>query len=345
MIKVLVVDDSPVAREFLAHMLGSDSDIKVIGTAANGEEAVEAARKLNPDVIAMDIHMPKMDGFEATRRIMETQPRPIVIVTGSLMAKEVSTAMQAIEAGALAVVKKPKGFGHPGHEKSAAEFVQTVKLMAEVKVVKRWARIRPQPAAEAEPQLQEIKIVAIGTSTGGPPVLQTILSRLPKDFPVPVLIVQHMAAGFIEGFAEWLSQSSPMPVHVATHGEYILPGHVYVAPDEVQMKVERNGRIYLTKDGQENGLRPSISYLFRSVAEVFGQNAIGVLLTGMGKDGAEELKLMKDKGAVTIVQDNESSVVHGIPGEAIKLDAAQHVLPPEKIASALVSLVNRRRKT
>jgi two-component system chemotaxis response regulator CheB len=158
-----------------------------------------------------------------------------------------------------------------------------------------------------------------------------------------VLIVQHMASGFVQGFIEWLAQSSALPVHVAAHGETILPGHVYVAPDEFQMKVERGGKIVLTKDEPENSLRPSVSYLFRSLAAVYGGDAVAALLTGMGRDGAEELKLLRDKGATTIAQDKDSSVVHGMPGEAIKLDAAMLVLPPEKIAPMLADLANNRK--
>lgn len=184
----------------------------------------------------------------------------------------------------------------------------------------------------------KVQVVAIGASTGGPPALQTILAALPKDFPAPVVIVQHMAAGFVRGFVEWLAQSAKLPVRVAAHGELMLPGHVYVAPDEHQMKVERGGKIALTRDEPESGLRPSVSYLFRSVAEVYGCNAVAGLLTGMGRDGAEELLRLKEKGAVTFAQDKDSSVVHGMPGEAIRLDAAMLVLPPEKIAPVLVNL-------
>jgi two-component system chemotaxis response regulator CheB len=154
-----------------------------------------------------------------------------------------------------------------------------------------------------------------------------------------------MSAGFMEGFVEWLGQTSSLPVHVATHGAYILPGHVYLAPDGFAMKPDRFGRISLARGETENGLCPSVSYLFRSVAEVFGKNALGILLTGMGKDGAEELRLMKEKGAITIAQDKESSVVHGMPGEAINLDAAMYVLPPEKIAAVLSGLVNNTLET
>lgn len=348
MIKVLVVEDSPVVREFLVHVLNSDPGIRVIGTAADGEEALEAVRRMKPDVVTMDIHMPKTDGFEATRRIMETYPTPIVIVSGSSSATEVAATFHALEAGALAVIPRPKGIGHPEHESTAKELVQMVKLMSEVKVVRRWPQSRSKPAvssalkAETERAPTEIRIVAIGASTGGPIVLRKILSQLPISFPVPVLIVQHMASGFVEGFVEWLAQSSGSVVHVAAHGGHLRPGHVYVAPDGFHMGVDTQHRIVLWGGAPGDGLCPSVSHLFRSVANVYGRNAAGVLLTGMGRDGAEELKLMKEKGAVTIVQDKKSSVVPGMPGEAIKLDAATYVLEPEKIAPALMNLANKR---
>lgn len=351
MIKVLVVEDSPVVREFLIHVLSSDPGIRVVGTAHDGEEALDAVRRYQPDVITMDIHMPKMDGLEATRRIMETDPRPIVIVSGSHDPGEVTTTFQAIEAGALAVLPRPAGIGHADYEATARELVQTVKLMSEVKVVRRWPRVRrdalaPRPVKMrlAHAPAQVVRIVAIGASTGGPPALHTILAGLPKAFPAPVLIVQHMATGFVRGFVEWLAQSASLPVHVAAHGEAILPGHVYIAPDEYQMKVERSGKIALTRDPPENGMCPSVSYLFRSIADNYGCDAVAGLLTGMGRDGAEELRLLKEKGAVTFAQDKDSSVVHGMPGEAIRLDAAMFVLPPDKIAAVLVNLANHRKQ-
>ena len=347
MIKVLVVEDSPVVREFLVHILGSDPGIEVVGTANDGEQAIEAVKRLRPDVITMDIHMPRMDGLEATRRIMETEPTPIVIVSGSDNPKEIETTFSAMEAGALAVLPRPTGIGHPDHRNTATELVRMVRIMSEVKVVRRWPRARPGPlprptqlGLSREPA--KVRIVAIGASTGGPPVFQSILAALPADFPVPILMVQHMAAGFIHGFAEWLAQSCRLPVHVAAHGDVALPGHVHIAPDGHQMGIERGERIVLTLDEPENGLRPSVSYLFRSVTEVYGCDAVAGLLTGMGRDGAEELKLLKERGAITFAQDKDSSVVYGMPGEAVRLDAAMLVLPPEKIASVLANLANRR---
>ncbi len=348
MIRVLVVEDSPVVCELLVHILSSDPGIRVIGTAKDGEEAIDAVRVKRPDIITMDITMPKMNGLEVTRIIMETNPVPIIIVTGSMNFRDVETSFRAMEAGALTVLLKPKGIGHPDHEANARELIQTVKLMSEIRMVRRWARPakgRLRAGREYEvsipPPAAEIKVVAIGASTGGPPVIQKILSELPKDFPVPVLIVQHMADGFVQGFAEWLKQTSALPIQVASDGIDIIPGHAYIAPPGAQMKVVMNGRLSCTDDHPENGLRPSISYTFRSVAGAFGRNAVGVLLTGMGKDGAEELKLLREKGAVTIAQDKESSVVFGMPAEAIKLDAAMYVLSPERIAETLTRLVTK----
>jgi len=346
-VRVLVVDDSAVLRELLVHLLSADPAIQVVGTASNGKEAVEAAKQKKPDVITMDFHMPTMNGLDATRRIMETHPVPIVIVSGSSLPGEAAAAFRLLEAGALAIVEKPVGMDHPDHEAVARKLLQTVKLMAEVKVVRRWpkqgvasAPIPIRRGVKLKPLPATIRLVAFGASTGGPIVLRTILSGLPKGFPVPIVIVQHIADGFAEGLAEWLTQSSGIPVHVATNDQELVPGHAYVAPVGRQMKVNANGRIALGDGGPVNGHSPSVSCLFRSVAEVFGRDAIGVLLTGMGKDGAEELKLLKDRGAITFAQDQETAVVNGMPGEAVQLDAATHVLSPDEIATALRSLAH-----
>ena len=229
-IKVLIVEDSAVVRNLLVHILSSAPGINVVGTASSGEDALEANRRTQPDVITMDIHLPKMNGFETTRAIMETQPKPIVIVSGRPDLKETAITFQALEAGALAVVETPPGVGNPEHKAAAAELLRTVKLMSEVKVVRRWARppqrtgVRIHPTSkqlDLKRQADDIKIVAIGASTGGPIALQTILSSLPRDFPVSVLVVQHMTRGFTSGFVEWLNGSCVVPVRVARDGERI----------------------------------------------------------------------------------------------------------------------------
>jgi two-component system, chemotaxis family, protein-glutamate methylesterase/glutaminase len=350
LIKVLVVEDSPTARELLVHIL-SRAGIRVIGVASDGKEAVEFVKRTRPDVVTMDIHMPGMNGIEATRRIMETNPVPIVIVSGNWDPREVEMTFQTMEAGALAIVQRPQGIGHRDYEAASAELVQKVRLMSEVKVVRRWSRQQPKgpdvantlrslPASAPE----NVKVVAIGASTGGPPVLQTILQGISPDFPAPILIVQHMAAGFLPGMVEWLRGTCRVPLKIAARAETALPGHAYVAPDCCHMGVDSGGRILLANDAPEHGARPSVSYLFRSAASSYGRNAVGILLTGMGIDGAGELKLLHERGAVTIAQSKETSVIYGMPAAAVELDAASYVLSPDQIVAALTALTKRDRR-
>lgn len=345
MINVLIVDDSAVVRANLARVLESDPGICVIGAVKCGEEAQAFLLRQKPDVITMDIQMPDMDGFEVTRRIMESTPVPIVIVSAIWDPVEQAMTFKALEAGAVACLPKPPGIGDPEYEAAAAELVATVKQMSEVKMVRRWPKRRHEPAAgvcvPVRPKPQ-IHVVALGASTGGPPAIERFLSHLPADFPAPVLMVQHIARGFVHGLAEWLSASSALPVSLAAHHETMRRGHVYLAPDNFQMGVADGGKIVLSGAPPEHYLRPSASYLFRSVAGIYGPMAAGVLLTGMGADGAAELKAIRDAGGVTFAQDKDSSVVHGMPGEAIRLGAAEYVLPPEAIAKTLVEMIRRR---
>jgi two-component system, chemotaxis family, protein-glutamate methylesterase/glutaminase len=346
MIKVLIAEDSQVVRDLLTYILSSDPDIQVIGTASNGEEAVKAVGDKKPDVVTMDINMPKMDGFEATRIIMATTPTPIIIVSASWDPKEVQKTFRAMETGALAAVRKPAGVAHPDYKDHAKELIQMVKLMSEVKLVRRQSRVQRREniparlvAGDLIPLTTDVKVVAMGASTGGPTVIETILSGLPKDFPAPLLIVQHIAPGFVQGFADWLANSCRFPVRIARQHEFTLPGHAYIAPDGVHMGVDAGGRITFEGSEPENGLRPAVAHLFRSAKDAFGKDIVGVLLTGMGKDGAKELKMMKANGAITIAQDKQSCVVYGMPGEAVNLDAASYVLSPPKIAELLARLL------
>ncbi|HJV92043.1 MAG TPA: chemotaxis-specific protein-glutamate methyltransferase CheB [Azonexus sp.] len=342
-IRVLLVEDSPVERELLRHLLSSDPQLLVVGVAADGEEGVAAAQRLRPDVIVMDIHMPRLDGFAAARQIMESCPTRIVMVTASSQPQEVAATFRALEAGALSVLAKPVGPGSANFAAVAAEFIQTVKLMAEVPVVKRWPRVKtsppqlPPPLAAAHPGT--ISLVAIGASTGGPLALQEILARLPSDFPVPLLVVQHISSGFTAGFAEWLGNSSGFPVRIAVPGERPAAGCAYLAPDGLHLGIDRDGGLQLAETPPEYGMRPAAAYLFRSVTAAYGAAAIGVLLTGMGRDGALELRAMRQAGAVTIAQDRDSSIVFGMPGAAVQLGAASYVLPPIAIADTLRQLL------
>jgi two-component system, chemotaxis family, protein-glutamate methylesterase/glutaminase len=348
-IKVLVVEDSAVVQLLLVQLLKRDPQFDVIGTANNGEEALTFVAHIKPDVILMDVHMPQMDGIEATRRIMETEPVPIVVASASLRSDEVSLTFRALEAGALAFVDKSARAGSPEFDESVKRLKQTLKLMSEVKVVRRRRPANLANVAAAKPTAIPLKgrgpaakLVAIGVSTGGPPVLQRILSGLPKNFPLPLLIVQHITPGFLSGLTDWLCETTGLPSHVARHETVPKPGNAYFAPDDFHMGLDHAGRIVLSKAAPEHGLRPAVAYLFRSVTDVLGSQSVGVLLTGMGKDGAEELKQMKQSGAVTMAQDQESSIVHGMPGAAIALGAATYVLSPEGIAAALASLAQRK---
>jgi two-component system, chemotaxis family, protein-glutamate methylesterase/glutaminase len=333
-IRVLVVEDSSVARDLLVHILESDPEIVVAGTAPNGRRAVEAVEELRPSVVTMDIIMPEMDGLEATRRIMEKNPLPIIIVSGTVNRQEVSTAFKALEAGAVAAIPRPAGPGSPEFQSAARELLRTVKAMAEVRVVRRW----PKPQAAALPVFTPPEpplLVAIGASTGGPEALHRILSALPADFPLPILIVQHMAAGFLSGLCEWLDRSCPLPVAIAREGEPVLGGRVYIAPDNAHLGLSAQRRVRLSDAPPEKGLRPAVDFLFRSVRAACGQRAIAVLLTGMGADGVKEMKALKEIGAMTIAQDEASSVIYGMPGEAMRANAARQQLSPSQISDML----------
>lgn len=339
MINILVVDDSPLMRELLVYTLSSDSQFNVVGLAANGQEAVDLVLEKKPDVVAMDFKMPILDGYAATRKIMEIHPTPIVIVTGSVVSTDYAYKFSLVEAGALAIIKKPRSLDHPKYREDADKMIQTLKMMSEVKVVRRIKQTKVKPASKLPIPRSVLKgkkfsLVVIGASTGGPRVLQEILGSLTK-FSLPILIVQHIAQGFSQGLAEWLETTTNFPVRVASHGQKALPGHAYIAMEGYHIGMGKGLEIKLSAHELENGARPSVSYLFRTVANEYGSEAIGILLTGMGRDGAKELKLLKDKGALAIAQNEESSVVFGMPGEAIKLDSKIKLSTPKEIILAL----------
>lgn len=341
LISVFIVDDSRVARELLSHVIRSDPDLQVVGVAANGEEALEWLKKNTCDVITMDIHMPYLNGFEVTQKIMEKKPIPIAIVSAAYTPADKQMSFHALEAGALAILEKPMGINDASYYEKAKDLTDIIKTISEIKAIKRlkislgsnidYEKIVPE---------SEIKAVAIGASLGGPLAICEILSELPSTFPVPIFIVQHIVAGFTEGFVRWLQGRSKLHVCLAKDKERAKPGTVYIAADNFQMEVNKGGVISLV-NGAPDGRQPSIASLFKSVAENYGPSSIGVILTGMGRDGAQELLQMKQKGALTIAQDEESCLMFGIPKEAILLGAARYILPLNKIANTLTKLVRR----
>lgn len=349
MIRVLVAEDSITVRELLVAILESERDIQVVGQAKNGIEAVELARTLRPDLITMDVHMPLMDGFEATKEIMVQAPTPIIIVSSSASGRDVELSLNALRAGALMVVSKPDDPRSPQFDGRQTQFLAMVKAMADVKVVRRWA---PKPAAEEQPRralprpgARAVQAVAIAASTGGPAMLQEILRGLPRDFRVPILVVQHIARGFVAGLADWLGASCDLRVKVAEQGEPLLARSVFLAPDDRHLGLDRASRVALSDTPPVNGFRPSATFLFESAARTLGEAAVGVVLTGMGSDGVAGLGTLKAAGGFVIAQDETSSVVYGMPRETVEAGLADLVVPGEAISERLAELVghvNRR---
>ncbi len=342
MIRVLVVEDSLTSQALLKSLLESDPEIQVIDTASNGEEGVRKAAALLPDLITMDIRMPVMDGFEATRRIMAECPTPIVVVSASVGAPDLKITFNALNAGALDVVEKPSGFENANAETMREKLVTTVKLMAEIKVIRRRALLPlAQPAALVRRPLHRERptaVIAMGASTGGPAALNTIFKSLPRGFAIPIIVVQHISSGFTKGLVEWLHAESLLPMTVVSGERRIESGNIYFAPDDQHLVFTSRGVLNVHLDPSVSHVRPSATVLFNSVARNYGAEAAGVLLTGMGDDGAVGLEAMHRRGAVTFAQDEATSIVYGMPGVAARLGAVDQILPLESIASALVVL-------
>ncbi len=339
MINVLVAEDSLVVRQLLVRILEADPEIRVVGGASNGIEAVHLAEVLRPDVITMDIRMPKMDGVEATKLIMAESPTRIIVVSASVDAQESRPAFEAMKAGALVVVDKPRGLNHKDFDKISARLVKTVKTMSTVKVVTRWRTTRP--ISRLKRKNLPFKIIAIGASTGGPAAIAHILGNLPSDFSVPILIVQHMTPGFGSAFVDWLNTESSIPVKVAAAGDRLVPGQVYIAPDNYYTGVNRGMRIFLNdKHASYNHHRPSVNFMFESIAKSYGSKTLGILLTGMGQDGAKGLREIKQAGGETIAQDEATSIVYGMAKSAVSLGAVDHIVSLDKVSSIILQLTH-----
>ncbi|MBN1966678.1 MAG: chemotaxis-specific protein-glutamate methyltransferase CheB [Anaerolineae bacterium] len=354
-IGVLVVDDSPTFRQLLCRVIEADPQLHVVGEAANGQQAVQLTHDLRPDVILMDVVMPGMDGLAATREIMNQTPTPIVIVSASIDL-EAEIAFQAVRAGALVVLKKPSGPGHAEHHEETRQLLGTLRTMAGVRVIHHWKRhMPPAPAAAAGPAPVQFarelpaeqpapEIVAIVSSTGGPAALSEIVSKLPADFALPVVIAQHIAPDFVPALAEWLTRQSPLRVQIAADGTRLQPGCITLAPAAAHLRLVHGRRIALDRRRELSPYIPSGDVLLKSVATVYGARALGVVLTGMGADGAAGLRTLYEAGAWTIAQDEATSVVFGMPREAIARGAARQILALPEIGVVIANLPSPHRK-
>lgn len=342
-IKVLIVEDSLVVRELLVHIIGSDERFDVLAAVGSAEECLELLETQQPDVISLDIRLPGMNGLDATLRIMTRRPTPIVVVAAQVDDVELNIAMNALRAGALSVVEKPVGVTNAGYDTMAAKICTQLAIMSQVKVVRQGISRGlsfgsgdelPRPPRSGDGSYSMAGIVA---STGGPQALVQLLGGLGGDFPLPILLVQHITSSFLEGFVAWLSNSTPFEARIAEEGEMPEPGRVYVAPAERHLGLS-HGRLVVLDTPAVCNQKPSGTVLFGSMARDQGKHGIGVVLTGMGSDGADGLKQMADAGAYTIVEDASTCVVNGMPAAAAKLGGAREVLPLPAIAARLRDL-------
>lgn len=345
---VIVIDDSALIRKMLTEILNADPEIEVVATAADPYQAREKIKQHNPDVITLDVEMPKMDGITFLRNLMRLRPMPVVMVS-TLTEQGAQVTLDALELGALEIVAKPKIDVSHTLADYAEELTSKVKSAARVTVrplsERAGAQTKHDPDAVIEKKPTTTlktteKIIAIGASTGGTEALREVITALPADMPA-IVVTQHIPAAFSGPFAERLNGQSQMQVAQAKDGQQILPGHVYVAPGDQHLMVTRSGARYFCK--LDNGPlvsrhKPSVDVLFRSVAQFVGPNAIGVMLTGMGDDGTQGMLEMRDSGAFNIAQDEQSSVVWGMPGSAFEAGAVEKVLPLNQLAPKLRTL-------
>lgn len=340
-IRVVIADDSLVAREMLAQILSSDPDIEVVGQAANGEEAVDMVGRLRPDLVTMDIHMPKLDGLKATERIMAFTPTPILVVSSSVHGEGMGRAFDALNLGALEVIKKPEARDWAALESIGRDVIRKVKVLANVRVITHIRGRRNIGDTEVAHQAggpTSKSLVAIGSSTGGPTALLDVLGRLPAELNVPVVVAQHIADGFIPGLVSWLDAGCRIKVVAAEDGQKAEPGVAYFAPTGLNMVMD-GGVMRFEPPGHGQLYIPSADTLFQSVSRSHGRRAVGVILTGMGADGANGLKLMRNAGAATIAQNEETCTVFGMPKSAIEIGAAEHILPVNRIAEQIEKIL------
>jgi two-component system, chemotaxis family, protein-glutamate methylesterase/glutaminase len=342
-IRVLIVEDSPLICKILSKILNSDDSLEVVGIANDGKKAVEYAMSLKPDIITMDINLPVINGFEATKKIMAYVPTPILIVSSSLYTVEMNLAFKAISLGALDVVEKGPMETQDNIDKFGRMIIEKVKLLSKVRVIThpeaRIENIGLRPGNVMQ-DLKGNKVVGIVSSTGGPKALLDVLTGITEEMNFPIVIVQHIVPGFTAGLIDWLQSESHKNISMATNGAIIQPGNVYIAPENFHMQIFTQGRIHLIDSPPYKNHKPSGNLLLKSLAESYGPSAIGVILTGMGSDGCEGLLEIKKKGGRTIAQDEATSIVYGMPKVAFETGAAEFVYPLDRIGKEIINLAS-----
>lgn len=342
-IRVLIVEDSKVMRQFLEHLIARDPRLEIAAAVETAEEALEILERVSPDVISMDIRLPGMNGFEATERIMRERPTPVVVVSASVAQPDLQITWNALQAGALAVLEKPAGTTSNEYEAHAERLCTQLAIMSQVKVVRRRYELRPPVRVDRRPvhSLMGYRLLGVVSSTGGPSALIKLLCGLGPDFPLPILLVQHIAASFLEGFASWLESVCPFSVEIVKDRTVTAPGKVYLATHDHHLRAEQ-GFVRADRGHPVCAQRPSGTVLFESMAGSCGGQALGVLLTGMGEDGAEGLLRLRQSGGYTIAEDESTAVVYGMPAEAVRLGGVSESLPLPAIAPRILELTLRR---
>lgn len=346
--RVLLVDDSALTLAVLKRMLAPFADIEVVGTAGNGKDAIEMIPRVQPQVICTDLHMPVMDGLHLTKEIIAKYALPILVVTVSVEEGS-KNVFQLLEAGALDVLSKPLAGGDGASRAFAHELVMKIRILRVVKVLHKGSSANPETspapsltAHDSAVPRKPLRIVVIGASTGGPQSLRSILSGLPSDFPVPLVCVQHISEGFLQGLVAWLGSQCRLEVKIAWPGTAPRAGAVYFAPEGSNLEFDAGGRFVLSADPRDAGHWPSVTVTMRSAAQAFGSAAAAVLLSGMGNDGADGMRAVAQAAGVTIAQDKRSCVVFGMPKAAIEMGAAQYVLSPAGISDLLTKMARSR---
>lgn len=394
MIRVLLVEDSPVATTIFKRMLSTSPDIVVVGCARTGTEGLAMIPHLQPHVICTDLHMPQMDGLEFTQEVMAKFPRPILVISSSVQPENTHNVFKLLQAGAVEVFPKPRGAIGEHYETTRSELISKIRILSGVAVFTRHRRQRitestsvvtktdapakpvssqpgettrvglsvrpkispsppkvgiqplapkgrancpPAPSRTGIAAVQLVKIVGIGASTGGPQALYTILTSLPANFPLPIVCIQHISEGFLQGLVDWLNSECAMQVKIASADELPQPGTIYFPPERHHLELNSQQRFSCSSAPPCSGHRPSVTVTFNSLAKIYGSKAMGILLTGMGRDGADGMQAIHRAGGVTIAQDEKTSVVFGMPKEAIALGAASLVLPLNEIAPMILN--------